>query len=310
VHLYGLLYVDEHDVSVNVRVRQQSARLAMYVANAVNLARSLRRFGHGFTLLTNTREALERYCPGLLQAHGVPVRQIEFTTEVPRNIPFYSAHFKLDALRHMAAQSHEDYVLLLDLDIECIRPLPAAADVVVQGGLALAYDITDQVRPAYGEARIAADLALMAGIPLPPCWYGGELLGGTPAFFARLNTVIDGLWPRYVKEHQSLHHQGDEMLVSAALGLVRLDGTPLYDAGKLGLVARWWSQQPRHPQLPFAAVASDTALLHLPQDKLHLARRGQAAGTPYGLAAFARSYRRVRWLQTVKKRAKTLVGRP
>lgn len=308
MHLYGLLYVDENDVSVNVRIRQQSARLAMYVANAVNLARSLRHFGHGFTLLTNT--ALDRYAPGLLQAHGLQVRQIEFSTEVPRNIPFYSAHFKLDALRHMAAQAHEDYALLLDLDIECVRAFPAAAELVTQSGLPLVYDITDQVRPAYGETRIAADLALIAGRPLPPCWYGGELLGGTPAFLARLNAVVEELWPRYVKDHASLHHQGDEMLVSAALGLLRLEGAPLYDAGQLGLVTRWWSQQPRHPQLRFADAASDATLLHLPQDKLHLARRGQAAGTSYGLADFARSYRRVRWLQTAKKRAKTLIGRP
>ena len=66
------------------------------------------------------------------------------------------------------------------------------------------------------------DLEKVSGTMIDtPMWYGGEYLVGTKAQFNSLSKVIDACWPRYVNHIADLHHIGDEMVVSAALGIAK-----------------------------------------------------------------------------------------
>ncbi len=86
------------------------------------------------------------------------------------------------------------------------------------------YDISAQVYPAYGLRTIAADLELVSGRSGLTRWFGGELILGTPAFFGQLADRVDMIYPRYLDAISEVHHIGDEMVTSSALGLLIADG--------------------------------------------------------------------------------------
>jgi hypothetical protein len=282
IKLYGLLYVSEgKERHVNLDSNQNNA-LAVYVANAITLARSAEAAGMDFSLVTNQRDQIVRL---LAQQGGealVKVRDYAFKLDVPNGIPFRSAHFKLELLEAFGSGAFGDLVGLIDLDVVVMRP------VQLPEGALWAYDISDQVIPAYGRARIAADLArLLDRSTVEPRWFGGEFIIGSADYFAQLSVHISLLWPRYLSELRSFHHIGDEMVVSAALLLLAESGVPVRDAGVEQVVARWWSTRTLAPLAALDDVI-DRAILHLPADKRLLA---DAASLPFERAGFLARYR-------------------
>jgi hypothetical protein len=189
--------------------------------------------------------------------------EYNFSLDVPRGISFYSAHFKLDLLGAFGRGVFGDLVALVDVDTLLLD------EITVPDGLAV-YDISDQVFPAYGQELIRQELERIAGRPLAnPRWYGGEFLMGRQSDFARLMEFVRLCWPRYIQQYSSLHHQGDEMPLSAAINLYAEAGSAVCDFGARGSVARWWSGMTRHRQETFSAI-SGASLLHLPADKAFL----------------------------------------
>jgi hypothetical protein len=63
-----------------------------------------------------------------------------------------------------------------------------------------------------------------------------------------------------------MFHEGDEMLTSLAIEHIMNNGMPVYDAGNLGFIIRFWSINSRHHQKSFDAF-TNCFLLHLPADK-------------------------------------------
>jgi hypothetical protein len=237
-----------------------------------------------FTLVTNRAASVGR----VLAAHGLSdelaLREQAFQLELPADLPFRSAHHKLELLGSFARGELGDLVALLDLDCVVLRRFAISADAAVT-----AYDISDQVLPAYGERRVAADLSRLLGRDCgQPRWFGGEFIAGTPAAFARLVGEIGALWPRYLDGLDRFHHIGDEMLLSAACLSLRERGGAVRDAGSDGVVARWWSGRTLAPLAPLSE-AERRAVLHLPADKAYLARR---AREPFERDPFLRRFRR------------------
>ncbi len=265
--LYGLLHVCESERSaVNLRASDFRDQIAVYVGCASTLARSLRRQGLEFTLLTNDADYLKSASE---LAGSLHIEEIVFRTEVPSGASFYSAHFKLDVFRYLSEVDHP-YVAFCDLDMVCTREMPADVAREVTLGRPMCYDISEQVTPAYGAAVIASDLQYLHGHASEGRWYGGEFIAGPPDFFRTLFSAVSSVYDGYVENIHRLHHVGDEAVTSAALELMRRDGIQLVDAGSLGCVGRYWNSDVRHDQKDVSCYL-DRFLLHLPADKRFLA---------------------------------------
>jgi hypothetical protein len=301
MRLFGLMYVDSVSSTLNLRTTSSEDLVRTYCENASTLHDSLKFNGRigDFTLLTNDSETVLKY---LGHHHDLRVLELEFTRDVPPGSRFYGAHYKLDVLRYFGGLEAE-LVGLCDLDMYCLRPIPQQALTLLSQGQPLAYDITNQVSIAYGSTRIGSDLTVVSGRPGLSRWFGGEFLCGSPEFFSDLSDVVDGLYPRYVDVINELHHVGDEMVTSAALGSMIADGLEVGDAGALGLVARHWNARTKHRQPPLR-VAATTSLLHLPADKQFLAT---LAGTALEPKAFLRRYHRHRAVSIVQRFANLCV---
>ncbi|MFM2420373.1 MAG: hypothetical protein RL385_5096 [Pseudomonadota bacterium] len=269
--LFGLLYVAESPTkAVNLKARNGQDPLHVYLANAVALQRSLARQQLPFTLLTNSRRAIEALYDSRPDLARIQIVELVLESPVPKGIPFYSAHFKIDVYRYFGSLGQGAYVGLLDLDMVALGDVPPALETLVSERIAACYDISDQVLTAFRPSRVRADLSRFTRHAAEGRWVGGECLFGPPAFFAELARKIDAIFPAYAACYAELHHQGDEMLVSAALEDIRRDGTYVAELGALGIVARYWSVPVSHGQKAFRWY-KNAFLLHLPADKDFLA---------------------------------------
>jgi hypothetical protein len=306
IRLFGLLHsaTDESNAQ-NLGISDRSLATELYVRNAITLGRSLRRSGIGFTLVCSEPDRVDSLCRRF-GALGLAVQKIEFPLEIPSGIPFYSAHHKLDLFRHLGSLPDGEYVGVVDLDMIALGEPPPALARAIDRGTPLAYDITHQVTPAYGRATIVRSLETLAGVPCEGRWLGGELLAGRPSFFRALREEIDRFYDVYVREWPRLHHQGDEILTSAAAERLRRNGLEIADAGSPGIVTRYWSIVPRHPQPRFDRLPRPF-LLHLPADKYFLAslRPEQQVDPARFLAAYRRHLRR----RAVPNLARRILGR-
>jgi hypothetical protein len=263
IHFYGLLHLNSSEkTAMNVGIKDFEHQRSIYKSNAVTLARSLSFAGLPFTLLTNSIQLLGDL-PGFMNC-----QEISFSLQIPSGTSFYSAHHKIDVFRFFA-DSVGGYHILCDLDVICIHPLPLSLRNLIDAEIPIVYDVSDQVIPAYGHEVIISDLTRLAGIASEGRWYGGELIGGTPAFFERLCTEIDHTVDAYVANIHSLHHTSDEAIVTPALERLRRRAENIADVGSLGVISRYWSTDVAHPQRPYAWSAT-CFLLHLPYDKVLL----------------------------------------
>ena len=200
---FGLLHLEQDENSaVNVATSGFAEQTAIYVNNAVTLSSSLKKRGIEFELLTNRRDLVEGALP-----HGrfLRITEIAFETPVPRGIRFYSAHFKVDALRYLS-RMEDRYLVLSDLDVICINDYPEAFRNIIKAGIPLCYDISDQEIPSYGHDSILGDLRSVHGIEGEGRWLGGEFIGGTSDFFRGLVAKIDLIFPTYVSNLPRMRH--------------------------------------------------------------------------------------------------------
>ncbi|WP_397575334.1 hypothetical protein [Sphingorhabdus sp.] len=307
MHFYGLLYFGGNsELYANLKVPGGIDPRDIYIENAVLCRASLAHFGIPFTVITNDIAAIQRRME-ILGIEDLDVREQSFTLQVPIGISFYSAHFKIELIEAFGTGVYGDYVGLIDLDTVLCRPF----DPLPRKGLSV-YDISEQVLPAYGINRVFDDLACIAGRKLVnPRWYGGEFISGDAASFYHLSRYIKECWPRYVNAIGSLHHLGDEAVVSAALNVMAEDeGRDHRLSDDPGGVCRWWSIRTKHPQARLEAVLN-CSLLHLPADKQFLARLSRVPFAPDRFRAALKRHVRARMLpQTLMWISDILRGKP
>jgi len=276
---YGLLYIDAQG-SKNVNLGKV-VDPNIYILCASLCSKTFRAAGAVFHIITNNEEYVRRHLEGS-GLDDIVVFGHDFPSIVPRTTPFYVAHFKLDIFKAFGHEIFGERIALIDLDTVLLRRLPPTASLA-------AYDISDQVFPAYGRHRIGSDMELVSGRSLSdPRWYGGEFVMGSATEFATVSRYIDSCWTNYVENFSSLHHVGDEMIMSCALNMARADGVRIVDYGQGNVVARWWTARTSHRQAAFDAI-SGAALLHLPADKAFLAKE---AGYEFDREAFLLRFRR------------------
>jgi hypothetical protein len=303
MHLFGLLHSTAGESNAaNTKIDDEQQLVELYARNAITLWRSLDRTGISFTLVCQDASRV-RALASRFGAPDLDIRAIPFPLEIPSGVPFYSAHHKLDVFRHLATLPDGAYVGLVDLDVVALGELPTTLRRIIESGMPLAYDITDQVAPAYGFDVIARDLEKLTGIPSEARWYGGELLAGQPWFFRALCDQIAGCYAVYVDVWRQLHHQGDEIITSAAVQQLLGQGLQVADGGSLGITRRYWSIATLHPQ-PKLDDTPPPFLLHLPADKMFLAslRADEQVDARRFLTAYRRHLRR-RALPNLARRA-------
>jgi len=237
---------------------------------------------------------------------------IDFHLEVPKDVKFYGAHFKIDAFKWIA-ENGDKYSILIDNDVLCLNPMPRSLGVLMADGIPVYYDITDQVYPAYSQERIIRDKSRIMGVDSFGLWAGGELVGGPPDFFRRLHEECMALWPRYSADPSDFHHQSDEMVVSCAIEMLLKKNLFIIDAGKIGVITRYWSIKTLHIGRPLEA-AYDNFLIHLPADKEYISElcRLGSIGFPQDYKRYCdmkakRSRKRI-WPVKMTKKAVTKLG--
>ena len=278
-----------------------SRRHWQYIGLAHRLSVSLlRHWGSRLCVLTNAREQLEIEYKAWLDVYGnrevlFDIESIEFGSDLPQSAMFHAATHKIYAFRHFASCPAAS--MLLDLDILCRAQLPSTIVNIIESGVPLVLDLSEGIRERAGH-----DLDLLSNRANLHRWYGGEFICGSPDFFAQLFDRVQNMTPFYREHHASLFHQGDEMLVSAALGAMQQDGLSVCDISNLGVIQRQWfivsNGDYRRLRDPFPC------LLHLPslkglldsrlQDETIVRICHQLDGLPYIVSKKA-----VRWLNAL-----------
>ena len=298
VQFFGLLHLEEgQKTAMNVAPKDFDEQIQIYVNNAKLLSRTLKRAGFAFTLLTNDKKKIIEIDHAV--GDTLNLEEIAFSTQVPKNISFYSAHFKLDAFRYLASLA-VDYAALCDLDVVCINKMPRTLLNAIEKRTPLTYDISDQAIPAVGHDRILDDLEAMTAQKSEGRWMGGEYVSGTPAFFRELADEVSAVFPAYLKIIDKVHHVGDEAYTSAAIERLKSRGVYIADAGTLGIVGRYWNVRTLHPQKPFSYF-EQCFLLHLPADKKLLSTFA-ASGSPFDDPAYFLKEYKKRLRSTLRSR--------
>lgn len=216
-----------------------SRRHWQYIGLAHRLAVGLWKYwGLRLCILTNASAQLETEYLAWRGACGnqdgaFDIRRIEFGSDLPESATFHAATNKIYAFRHFSSCSGAS--MLLDLDIMCRAPLPSVIAEIIERGVPLVLDLSEGI-----HERASRDLDLLAGRSNLHRWYGGEFICGSPDFFGQLFDRVQAMVPMYRERHATLFHQGDEMLVSAALGAMQQDGLSVCDVSNLGVIQRQW----------------------------------------------------------------------
>lgn len=284
---YSLLHLDEKEVAArNFYSNDFQEQIKTYLNMASTLSSSLKAKGLDFVLLTNQKSKIE-HCLGSNRGH-LNIEEIKCSLKIPEGIHFYSAHFKLDAFRHLAEK--DSYSVFCDLDMICINDIPRSLLFYAKHSIPMWYDISDQVIPAFGSDAVIRDLETILGTESEGRWSGGEFIAGEAEFFARLVEKIDSIFKDYITNISSFHHVSDEPPTSAALEQLRRENLYIADAGKLGIIGRFWSIAPLHPQKPFDYYKG-CFLLHLPADKKFLSKLSTfSVDTTWNKESFIRRY--------------------
>lgn len=262
---YNLMYIDlDEKRTLSGRSYTAEKRIDLYIKNSCILDKSLKINGHleGVIILTNNSSLIHASLSRIGYS-DVEVKEIPFSLDVPKGIPFYSAHFKIDVFNYLGTLSGE-YSILLDSDIVCMHSVNEEFLSIVEEGHPMVYNL-----PSYGgEKKIKDVQSILPSVRWLP-WAGGEFIGGTSDFFKSLyDTIIsfkDSYWDVV---NDGLFHVGDEMMTSIALSILRKQ-KHVYcaDAGMMGFIHRYWSVHERRKALSF-----DCPFLHLPGDKVFFSK--------------------------------------
>ena len=258
---YTVLFIKDDDFN-RIVSENGFSNVRDYIRCCAALNNSLMNFGYKITVLTNRPEIIAQV------DRSLNVEKIPFSLNVPGDIKFFAAHHKIDAFGFLA-QKNNQYSILLDNDIICINDMPENLFSVMRQNIPVYYDITDQTYPAYGRKRIIDDKSLLMGEDSAGIWAGGEFIAGDALFWNDIYQLCMKYWDVYAKNYKSLHHQGDEMLLSCAIEKYQKNNN-IINAACFGAVARHWSVKTLHFAKPLDALY-DIFLIHLPNDKLFFA---------------------------------------
>lgn len=305
IKFYTLLYIDRSETRrLAGKVYSQDKRIDVFVRNACILDRTLRlacaaQGIDGCTILTNDHARIHLSLQRMGYTIG-GVKTIPFTMQVPTGISFYSAHFKIDAIRYFSTLSTDEYSVLLDNDVVCLTALPQAFLDAVAKSRPMNYTLLNEIN---NDNRLQICDICNEVDPRTMMWSGGEIIGGVAETYKSLVEKIDTVLPRYFEMvKKGLFHIGDEMPVSIAWQLLRQEGWQPVDAFDLRLLYRYWGNEETKSLRSYG-----TSLIHLPYDKVFLAKI--KPDKLHTSDDFVKIYRKQRMRNFIVHKLKRLIGK-
>ncbi|MDC2976309.1 hypothetical protein OAY13_00620 [Candidatus Pelagibacter sp.] len=270
MNFYSFLYLTKKN-NPNLKKQILKSNIEIYYKNALNLFYSIEKKkniknNYKFTLITNNKSYL-------IKNFGKPknffIKQLKFKTLVPKNINFYSSHFKLDVFRYLSNLNH--YSILLDLDVVLINHLKLKKFLKLKKkNIICLYDRTIDTKRSYKYSKIKSDIEFLGNKKLNKIrWFGGEFISGPSHFFGELYKSCKSYEEKYYKNHKKFFHNGDEMLTNVFFNFK--ENMKYCDMGKEKIIYRYWNNITLHKQKKFKLIKK-FAFLHLPADKLMLAK--------------------------------------
>jgi hypothetical protein len=204
----------------------------------------------------------------VLKKLNVDIVELEAKSVPEGAVRFKGAFFKLDAISYIASAGSE-FNIMLDNDA-LFTKRDQMLDFFIERRCNLAYAIS---KPGYNyESKVYLNelFGKLSGKQISAdCeWVGGEFVAGTPQYFEAIDWEIKKSIQNYWEIHSTLHHIGDEVLLSCAISMIR-------DKGLISIVLyphviyRYWSRGViGYGQLHYELL-SQIPILHLPDQKLH-----------------------------------------
>ena len=255
------MYVDlEERRYLSGKTYGEEERLDLYVKGCCVLDKSLKinSFFAGVNIVTNNKiliiNSLQR-----IGYTDINVVEIPFSLNVPKGIPFYSAHFKIDVFKYFASRPSDEYSILLDSDVICLHDFNGEFYSIIDNHVPMVYYLN-----TYGGEKKLKDVCKIdTDIKWMP-WVGGEFIGGDAIFFSSLYREIMLFKEEYWNVvSNGLFHVGDEMLTSIAIARLRKKNICPVDAKWFGVIHRYWSEIETKRLFDY-----DCPLMHIPGDKI------------------------------------------
>ena len=102
-------------------IAKHKMNVEVYLKNAALLNLFLRKYGFTFVILTNNKAYIEKKIKKEIKDF-IPIEEILFNTHVPRNMHFFSCHYRVDVFRYFSTLKNT-FSILLDLDVVIIKNL-------------------------------------------------------------------------------------------------------------------------------------------------------------------------------------------
>ena len=299
VNFYTLLYIDKTETRLlSARNFSDNERIDLFVKNACVLDKSLKNFKlKGVTVLTNSLYELES-SKKRIGYSDLDIKEIDFTLQPPKGIPFYSAHFKIDVYKSFSTLPNDEYSILMDNDIVMLNEMSEVFNNVVNNGIPMVYHIKDYIGSSGLNDIKRIDPSIFAYQ-----WCGGEFIGGCNLFYEELYSDILNFKDKYFVEIKNgLFHVGDEMLTTIGVEHMRANGLYCYDAYTLGAIYRYWGNAEPYPLSDYSIT-----FLHLPYDKVWLSKVNidEFTSSEY----FYSKYRKHRCFNILKRYIKRILKR-
>lgn len=295
IHFYTLLYIDlDEKRKLSMKQHSGKERISLFLKNAAVLDKSLTTLNPSLphlTILTNNQALIQEISKEI--DYQFIIKKIDFSLEVPKGIPFYSAHFKIDCFRYFSTLPEDEYSVLVDNDIVALRPLPKFFYEIVERKIAMLYHlrIKDTIQMMKDCRKIDASLNVIQ-------WTGGEYWGGNHLFFAELYRMCREISDAYFNSIcNGFYHIGDETLTSIAVRRMQDRGLVYYNIHNFNLLYRFWGH---HEVNTLASI--DPVFAHLPADKVWIAKQNfySAFDRDKFLSKYERHRRIFRFLNKIK----------
>ena len=296
IRFYTLLYIDlDEKRTLSMKQHSGKERISLFLKNAAVLDKSLITLNPALphlTILTNNQALIHEIEKEI--GYNFTTKEIEFTLDVPKGIPFYSAHFKIDCFRYFSSLPEDEYSVLVDNDIVVLEPLPQFFYDIAEQNIPMLYHLRlkDTARMMKDCRKIDASLNVIQ-------WTGGEYWGGCRDFFAELYQICYEISGKYFSSiRNGFYHIGDEALTSIAVRRMQDNGLVYYNIHNFNLLYRFWGH---HEANTLRSV--NTVLAHLPADKAWVAKQKFhiAFDKDKFLAKYERHRRCYRFLNMVKR---------
>jgi hypothetical protein len=274
---FGFLYIDKKIGKLNFQSKNFEERYSVYLKNAAQLNLSIRKCGYKFIILTNNKAYIQKKIKKDIK-NSICVQEILFKTSVPRNMHFFSCHYRVDVFRYFS-KLRNTISILLDLDVVIIRNLKKI-NFSIFSNTGIVHDISSNFFPAYGIKKVSSDLEMLTGFKINNAkWYGGDFIAGSENFFHILHTKTKKYQEKFIKLSKKFSNYTDEFFLTAAiLDIEKNKNYKIVDGSKLKIWSRYWSVNTKHKQNKIENYLK-FFMLHLPADKNFIANFYESFGS-------------------------------